>query len=443
MRKLQQFWILKFSSDRLKKSNFNIDISLDNARKNSEVITINDSELLRALFRYKKIKFDQNEVENLLKLQKKLKKPENKEENLEKLKNTIENLEKILFVEDLVSIQFKHKSHYLNILEKGGFYINGIRFTPFMASAGMIRRNTALFINNNIKYPLMDILENGRNEDVPMVNAKYGAYFSLYSSSTLSVSFPKIAIIPDKKIETLRRVDFVTYKGIDEDDDVTEKEYNLKTNAWDGQGLITPKLAAQWSEELELDYTFSCAIIRAPFMKGLVAVFDLEKFAKEIVKNYFFTDIYGNEQDIREIDLIISESMFKLSEAYSSTEDYVWNCHKNKLGFSIAKVNQKNEKSHSRTSYQFLQVLDLNDLDIANLCEPTVNWFRDISGNSPENMLLYSTGEHEFDLKEFEKLDIGVKAILLNPLLARDKYIQTRFIKTIDKKKKNHIWEVY
>ena len=38
-------------------------------------------------------------------------------------------------------------------------------------------------------------------------------------------------------------------------------------NAWDGQGLISPNLAKLWSDELELDYTFSNAVIRAPFKR--------------------------------------------------------------------------------------------------------------------------------------------------------------------------------
>ena len=200
MLKLQQFYILKFSSERLKKSNYNIDISFDNARKNSEVITINNSELLRALFRFKKIEFSQKELDNLLYLRKKLKKSENNEKNRLEIKNITEKIEKILFVEDFVNIEFTNKSHYLAILKRKGFYINGIKFTPFLASAGMIRKNTAMFINNNIKHQLMDVLENGRNESVPMVAAKFGAYFSLYASSTLPVSFPKFAVVPDKEI---------------------------------------------------------------------------------------------------------------------------------------------------------------------------------------------------------------------------------------------------
>jgi len=436
LKKLQQFYALKFSSDRLKKSKYNIQITLDNARINSEVITINNSELLRALFRYKKVDFSQKELDILLNFRKKLKKDKNTEENRKLIEETTEKIEKILFIEDLVIIEFKHKSHYLAILKSHGFYVNGIRFVPFMASAGMIRRNTAMFINNNIKHPLMDILENGRDESIPMVAAKFGAYFSLYCSSTLRVSFPNFAVVPDKEIETIRKADFVTYQGIGEDDDVTEMDCTLKANAWDGQGLITPKLAEKWSCELELDYTFSCAVIRAPFLKGLIVTFDLEKFANEVAGNYLFTDIYGNQQDIREIDLIVSESMFKLWSAYKDTDDYADKCFENHLGFAIAKVNPKKDNSHSRTSYQFLQVLKLTDVDIANLCEPTVSWFRNISGRSPEDMLLYATGENTFEPKDFERMDIAVKAILLDPSLSRDRYIQNKFIKTIEKKKK-------
>lgn len=423
-------------SDRLKKAGLNINISLDEARITSEIITINASELIRALFRYKGRSLDSKKLENLIKTQRKLKKLENTDENRIKIDNISKEIDGLIFVEDLVSVEFTNKSHYLSILKNNGFQINGTWYTPFMASAGMIRKNTALFINRNIKHPLMDILENGRNQSVPLVPAKFGAYFSLYSSSTYPVSFPKFAVIPDKTIETIQRVNFVEYKGIGVDDEITEMDYNLKCNAWDGQGLIKPSLVEKWSRELELNYNFSCAIIRAPFLKGLIVAFDLDKFAEEVAFKHNFTDIYGNEVDVREIDMVVSESMFKLWSSYDSTSDYVKNCHANKLGFSIAKMNSQYEKTYARTSYQFIQVLGLNDVQIAKLCEPTINWFRNISGLCAEDMLLYATGENNFKPKDFDKMDVTLKAILLKPSLTRDKYIQSKFIKTIEKKKK-------
>ena len=436
MRKLQQFYIIKLTSERLKDSNYDITQTLDEAKENGEVVSINNSEMIRTIFRYKNREFSQETVDSLLIEQKKLKKADNNSTNRKKLAEVIEKLDEILFIDDLISVEFKNKTHYLEILAKHGFYVNGTRYVPFLASSGMIRKNTGLFINNNLKHPIMDILENERNENIPMVAAKFGAYFSLYSSSTLPVSFPRIAVVPDKIIETTRRVNFVTYSGINQDDKVEEKNSVLKLNAWDGQGLITPRLAEKWSKELELDYTFSSAIIRAPFMKGLVVVFDLEKFANLIAKKYTFIDIYGEEVDIRNVDVILSESMFKLNSAYKSTEEYVEKCHRNNLGFGITKVNQEREKSYSRTSYQFLQVLNLSDGNIAKLCEPTIKWVREVSGGNAEDMLLYASGEKETSLQNWNKIDVIVKALMLNQDLANDRYIQDRFAKTLYKKKK-------
>ena len=392
--------------------------------------------MLRAYFKIKGINYYQEDIDKLLIFRKKLRKYPNNEENRKKIKEITGKIESILFVEDLISIEFKNKTHYLDILKNKGFYVNGIRFTPFMASSGMIRKNTAMFINNNIKHPLMDVLENERDESATITPAKWGAYFSLYSSSTLPVSFPRFAVVGDKEIETIRKVDLVEYQGVGVDDKITEIDYPLIANAFDGQGLISPKLAEQWSRELELDFSFSGAIIRAPFLKGLVVTFDINAFATQIAKRYTFTDIYGTERDIRDVELIVSESMFKLKDAYSSTEDYIEKCHKKGLGFSITKTNPKQEKSHSRTSYQFLQVLGLNDGDIAMLCRPTIDWFRSISGGDALDMLLYATGENKFRPEEFDRMDIATKAILVNPELARDTYIQNKFIKTISKKKK-------
>jgi len=437
LRKFQQFFALKFTSDRLKNASYAIKITLDEARQNGEVITINDSELIRAYFRYKNIDFDQNSLNLLIKTQRIIRKSENNENNRKKLEEISKKIEKMLFIEDFVNIEFKHASHYHQILKKHGFYINGTRFTPFIASAGMIRKNTAMFINNNIKHPLMDILENDRDESVPMVPAKFGAYFSLYSSSTLEVSFPRIAVVSDKELTTIRRVDFVTYEGKNKDDKVEEVDYPLVLNAWDGQGLISPSLAREWSDELELDYTFSSAIIRAPFMKGLVTVFDFHKFAKEVAKTNIFTDIYGNQQDVRKTDIIVSESMFKLWYGYKSMADYVEKCNKNQLGFSIAKVNPKEEKSHSRTSYQFLQVLDLDNTQVAKLCEPTVDWFRNLSGGDASKMLLYATGDSGLTPAQFQKMDSSIKAVLINPALADDRHIQKKFMKTLNRRKKD------
>jgi hypothetical protein len=434
--KIQQFYHIKLNSERLVKSKFNVTLTLDEARRNEELVAFANSELIRALHRMRKVSFSQREVGSLLKEKKRLSKKQDSPENRIRMKQIIDKIESLLYVEDLVTVEFSNKSHYRKIVKRNGFYVNGTKFTPFMASAGMIRKNTAMFINNSIKYQLLDILENGRNENVELSPAKYGAYFSLYSSSTLPVSFPDFAVVPDREIETIRRVNFVSYAGVDVDDTVTEEDRTIKANAWDGQGLISPRLAQKWSEDLEMDYVFSTAIIRAPYLKGMVCVFDMERFAIQVAGTYYFNDIYGIKRDIRETELIISESMFKLWSSYDNTESYIANCKKNNLGFSIAKVNPKEEKSHSRTSYQFLQVLNMDEKDIAEFCEPTLNWFRDMSGDDYAKMLVYSTGEGNFQPKDFNALDVSIKAMMVNPDVVGDRHIQKSFERKFEKVRK-------
>ena len=48
MQKLQQFYVLKFNSSRLKKDKYDININIKTARKNGELIALGDNQVLRA-----------------------------------------------------------------------------------------------------------------------------------------------------------------------------------------------------------------------------------------------------------------------------------------------------------------------------------------------------------------------------------------------------------
>jgi hypothetical protein len=440
MIKMQQFKILKFSSKRLKKSKFNINTTYDQASLRGEVISLSQSELIRTLFRITNREFSQDKIDSLLLAQKKLKNKPDSKENQNKLLNINNQIEEQLFIKELVNIQFDHKNHYLEIMRLGGFTINGTKYVPFMASAGQVRRNTATFIDANIKKEIMEVLENGRDKSVPLVPAKWNSYFSLYSSSSYPVSFPRIVVVKDAEIVTTRKVDYITYQGEGIDDLVEEgKEFEIHANPFDGCGLVKPDFAAQWSRELELDYVGSTFCVRAPYLKGMLVTFDIDLFSKIVAGKKEIVDIYGKKVNVDDIDAVISESMLKLWSSYKSTEDYLENCKKNQLGFGISKVNPKEEKSHCRSSYQFLQVLDLNDDQVKDLCQPTIDWFKDLSGLDAQKMILYSLGESSLDDDWFERLDPVVKALILDNRLAKDPYVRKYFTDTLDKRKRDSL----
>ena len=71
MKKLQQFYVCKFNSQRLKDYNYNISLTPDEARENGELISLGDSQVLRTIrkIRYSRnkqiIQYDSRTLENL------------------------------------------------------------------------------------------------------------------------------------------------------------------------------------------------------------------------------------------------------------------------------------------------------------------------------------------------------------------------------------------
>ena len=100
----------------------------------------------------------------------------------------------------------------------------------------------------------------------------------------------------------------------------------------------------------------------------MVFSFDFEEFAKSIAnENYIVKDVWGQDRDVREVELILTTSMLKLWDSYSSLEDYLENCNKNRWTFSVTKMCPR-ELEHERTfNYQFLQSFELSDEDIVRV----------------------------------------------------------------------------
>jgi hypothetical protein len=433
-KKLQQFWIRKINCERLRENNYKLNLPLEQARLNQEIVAISDSQLVRSLHLVSKKEFSQVRINDLLSERKKIANKKNGKLNRQRVSQINIEVDNLLFVPELVSISFSDKRHADKLFKMGYFIVDDLKFFPFMASSGMIRRNTMLFAREDVIGGLLNTFENGRNKEKELVPAKYGVYLSLYSSSSLSVTFPRICVVKDKTIETERLVDFSRYID-NHTDPITEPEIRkLSLNAFDGQGLVSPKMAKLWSQDLEIDYIPSSFIVRGSFIKGLCVTFDFHKFAKENNKAEII-DIYGNTVKIKDVDAIISESQFKLWDSYPSTEYYLEKCEENNLGWGISRFSPKEEKSYGFSSYQFIQSLSLDDASISDICKPTEEWIKNVSGLSIENMLLYSLGDLDFSDKWFNNIEYQMQALILENSLINDSYFLRYFDKILKRKK--------
>lgn len=180
----------------------------------------------------------------------------------------------------------------------------------------------------------------------------------------------------------------------------------------------------------------------------MVCVFPIHEFCEEVNGgNYLVDTIYkdkdGNyiKADLRDYDVIISESQFKLWDSFDSVDTYINNCRKNKLDWRVALVSPKEAKKMLKLNYQFIQTLNLNKEDIEKLAEQFVEWITKVSYDDAYYMLLFLLGVNN-DAEKINNFLSGsevywIKALIANNNVKNDKYIRTKVRELIKKKIEN------
>lgn len=387
-----------------------------------------------------------NEVQDIRKKMKDIKKNSKDINSSYEIHNLQSKLDKMLFVDDIVNIKVISKKEYSQIARKG-FDLNGKHYVRFMVGSGQMRRNTISFINEKLYNYMKEHLMCGLDDKIRTINlAKLSAYYALSFSSVLWVREPRVCVIKD--FDTLapnQKVNWI-YKE-DNDKKVKQIIKDIKMNSADGQGLISPEMADNWAKDMHLNYTPSSFVIRTAFVKGNLVPFDFKQYAKEngIEK---IKDRYGVEYNINEIDVLLSESQFKMVKYYSSWEGYLSYHKKYNLKWGVARYNKENDDEYVLTNYQYLQVLDLNDDDIKGLTKYTIDWIKNVCSGDKLYSMLYNIGVKE---KE-QKIDSIInscgsafsKVIVKNTNFLQDGYIQKKIYncikESIRQSKLGRIW---
>jgi hypothetical protein len=476
---------MKFKSSRLKKFDYNIDITFDEAKELSEIVSLADNQILRSIRDITKHQICYDKIELWYLLRDKLKRRKVKHLSSEKIKkykirinklsensrssnfvleviDKIENPSKIIseqimiiqnkinrtmFVPDYISIVIEHPKHY-EYIHKNGIVINGIKYKRFSCSAGQARVSTVILCNENIILELKQRLNNGRNPNGKIVPSKFNAYFGLAGSATYKVSEPKFIVVKDFINQTTFNSNFVTETPYDEDDIISEKIITIDMNRTDGMGLISVEQSKLWAEELGLDWIPSQWCFRQNFIKGMLCTFSIHEFCKEKNNgNYIVESIYkdndGNyiKVDLRNYSVILTESQFKLWDQFSSVEEYINNYHKNKLYWGISQYTPKEPKDILRLNYQFIQALDLSRDDIEQLASQFVNWINGVSYDNFPYMLLFLLGVNNDEKSIKQYISNGdnywIKSLIVNPDLKNDKYFSNKIYGLIKKRIQN------
>lgn len=239
-----------------------------------------------------------------------------------------------------------------------GFIFKGERYRYYTSSAGQIRKKKALFIKealwNQYEKTIMCGLTIDKINEMGGNNVnKHLAYMALTNTAAdwwKEFDIERTIVIDDFETDVIGVVDFID----DETYTITRKEMPVPIPHTDGVGMILPSLLQK------------NAMFRAPWMKGLLGVFDYIEFIRQHELPPVIRDIYGKEHNLIEedIQIIFTKSQFKMHKYYHSWEEYKTyfkSCH-----CLAGLCNMEEERvKNAHINYQMLQTLtDITEEEI-------------------------------------------------------------------------------
>lgn len=449
--KTTQQFVFKINSTLLAKNNWDLTLPLERARKvPGLVVSLADSQILTWINQINgTINYD-NEAKAIKKEIKFLKKQPNSQENKQAIKNKYKDLYALQFKEDYVSLIIDKPSDYERANQ--GFKINNISYKRLLCTTNGVKTSTVVYASEKIiddkgttmVQELRRRIDNGRNTLVPLVPAKLSAYEALCASNSIPVSWPKgIIVVKDCIIDFKADIINITDKPGEKEPSVEFlKDQEVSNNCSDGCSMMMPSLARRWNGELTGDYEHELGgcNLRCSWTKGMTFPFDYIKFAEDVMgasdenpEKYFIEDVWNTKRDVRESELILTESQLKLTASYNSWENYYSNCIENGYTMRIAKTAPEEVDNVRQLNYQFIQSLPMSDDDIDELIYPTISEIKDIVGMNVDKTIAYLCGSG-FDSDSIEYADIIAKVLMIEPKMISDPYIQSKLKKMIERR---------
>lgn len=406
---------------------------LSEARKNDEVISLSDSQMLRWIDELNGIEDADYTAKKIKKSIKMLKKQPNSLQNRREIKKLYEKLDKVQHKPDYMCLVIDKEKDYRRACR--GFTINDVKYVRLLGTNGGVKSETIVFVSERLSKELRARINNGRDESVTLIPAKFEAYRALTCSGSIPVSMPKgILVVNDCETEFYE--DIISLNDANSDEPIMEYVQNEKVqlNESDGYGLMLPSLAERWSKELGLDYLVSGVNTRFSWEKGMIFCFDFLEFADNVAHTRMVKDAWGNEVDISTVELILTTSMLKLWKCYSSIEHYLECCEKNHYTFGVAKTCPKELESERDLNYQFIQSYNLNDEQINELIQPTIDDIKDILSGDYQKAILFLKGMYlNEDNIDYIESDF-TKALMIDKRIYNDPFVKRKIYQMVRKR---------
>lgn len=316
------------------------------------------------------------------------------------------------FTEDFMVVQV----YYFDVIKdliNFGFMYKGEKYVYFTSSAGQIRTKKCVFIKESVwnKYEktiMCGLTVDSINSKGGCNPNKYLAYLALTNSATdvwNEFDIDKAIVIDDFETEV-----YGTYDLID------DKDYSIKRISdyvpiphTDGAGMMLPCMGKN-------------RMVRLPWIKGLLGVFDYKKFIEVNNCSPIIKDVYGKEHDViaEDIQVIFTKSQFKMWKYYDSWEQY--KKFYKQYGCSAGQTNIEEDRIKNTTiNYQMLQTLtDITDEEISKIINESNNILQCLCDSVENIQKAFGISPYNTEKTFFQK------SVELYPNLLNDEFVKSK-----------------
>ena len=259
-------------------------------------------------------------------------------------------------------------------------------YVAFERSASMSRNSKLYFVRKDLFEPLRERMMLGMTIGSCQLSKLYaynGLLFTggrridsenlLNDKKIIVIDNPK-SIIPDVKTITVE----------DDGSDASvraytrvEKRMDIEITEFDGEGLVSPKLAQRLDPLNYKGHPHHSFQIRLPYIKGVVHEVDFQSLFYELGV-HMIVDIWGNWHSIGDVDMILTKSMFKgfgwMTENGLSWAEYLSRRRKYDHALYVSGMDSIEVQDMTELNYQFLNTAAITDEEFRP-ADLSYNWY--------------------------------------------------------------------
>ncbi len=245
------------------------------------------------------------------------------------------------------------------------------RYVAFERSGSMSRQARLSFIRADLYDAVRQRIMLGMDIDRCQLSKLYAYNGLMLSSGTridgVDIDRPHRVIVVDNYTRTEYLVPVITV----EDDGTknttrkyhrVEKKADVEITCFDGEGLISPRFAAQIDRVLCGGHIHTSFQIRLPYVKGMLHQVDFHTFLTDCGTRTI-TDLWGVEHQVKDVDVMLTRSMCKglgwMTECGMTWADYWDTFRRYRHALYITNVSKERPEQFTELNYQFLTTVSV------------------------------------------------------------------------------------